>query len=117
MPHENAAEYKQYLDRRFKKFLPVGDDETITVQSIVDNEWRLARIAPLEEGVFTLGHRLFADEFADEENPATRAALIRVKTMQEYRRDLSISLYKNAASAITLKRTSLNSKNFKRIAS
>ena len=89
MPHENAAEYKQYLDRRFKKFLPVGDDETITVQSIVDNEWRLARIAPLEEGVFTLGHRLFADEFADEENPATRAALIRVKTMQEYRRDLS----------------------------
>ena len=89
LPHEDAAEYQQYLDRRFKKFLAVGDDETILVQAIVDNEWRLARIAPLEAGVYTLGTRVFKDEFADEDDPIVRAALIKVKTMQEYRRDLT----------------------------
>jgi hypothetical protein len=89
LPHEDAIEYQQYLDRRFKKFLAVGDDEVILVQSIVDNEWRLARIAPLEAGVYTLGTRVFKDEFPDEEDPITRAALIKVKTMQEYRRDLT----------------------------
>jgi hypothetical protein len=89
LPHEDAAAYQQYLDRRFKKFLAVGDDEVILVQSIVDNEWRLARIAPLEAGVYTLGTRVFKDEFADEEDPIVRAALIKVKTMQEYRRDLT----------------------------
>jgi hypothetical protein len=89
LPHEDAIEYQQYLDRRFKKFLAVGDDEVILVQAIVDNEWRLARIAPLEAGVFTLGTRVFKDEFPDEEDPITRAALIKVKTMQEYRRDLT----------------------------
>jgi hypothetical protein len=89
LPHEDAAEYQQYLDRRFKKFLAVGDDEVILVQSLVDNEWRLARIASLEAGVYTLGTRVFKDEFADEDDPIVRAALIKVKTMQEYRRDLT----------------------------
>jgi len=89
LPYEDAAAYQQYLDRRFKKFLAVGDDETILVQAIVDNEWRLARIASLEAGVYTLGTRVFKDEFADEDDPIVRAALIKVKTMQEYRRDLT----------------------------
>jgi len=89
LPHEDAAVYQQYLDRRFNKFLAVGDDEIILVQAIVDNEWRLARIAPLEAGVYTLGTRVFKEEFADEDDPIVRAALIKVKTMQEYRRDLT----------------------------
>jgi hypothetical protein len=46
-------------------------------------------LAAMAAGVYTLGTRVFRDEFPDEEDPIVRAALIKVKTMQEYRRDLT----------------------------
>ncbi len=89
MPHEDAAVYQDYLNRRLKKFAPATDDEKILAQSIIDNEWRLARIPTLEASIYALGLREFAAEFADEENLEIRASLIRAKTALHYRRDLS----------------------------
>ena len=89
MPHEDAREYQLHLARRFKKYAPIGDDEHMLAQQIIDNEWRLARVAPSEAAVYALGYRNFSADFADEEDATTRAALIRAKIMQEFRRDLS----------------------------
>ncbi len=89
IPHEDATVYKDYLTRRLKKFAPATDDEQILAQSIIDNEWRVARIPTLEASIYALGLREFAAEFADEENLEIRASLIRAKTALHYRRDLS----------------------------
>ena len=89
MPHEDAAAYQAYLERRFKKFAPAGDDEQLLVQAIVDNEFRLARIPALEAAIYAIGLREFAGEFADEQNLEIRASLIRAKTALHYRRDFS----------------------------
>jgi len=89
LPNEDAAEYRKLLDRRFAKYSPVGDDENMLVQAIIDNEWRIARVAPLEASFYAIGLREFAGEFSDEADLTTRASLIRGKTALHYRRDLS----------------------------
>jgi hypothetical protein len=84
-----APFYQKHVESRFAKYAPVGDDENMLVQAIVDNEWRLAQIVPLEAAVYANGLREFADEFADEQNPVTREALLRGHVYLHYRRDLS----------------------------
>ena len=89
LPTDDLAAYEAHLARYFAKFSPVGDDEHTLVQIIADTVFRLLRIAPLEAGIISLGHREFAHEFEDETNPTTRAGLIKAKIMVHYRRDLS----------------------------
>ena len=81
--------YEQHMERRLTKYAPIGDDESMLVQTIIDNEWRLAQIAPLELAIYSIGARLFSAEFADEENPIAREALVRAHTYLHYRRDLA----------------------------
>ena len=89
LPSDDAVAYQSHIDRAFAKHKPFDDDEHTLVQAIADTSWRLLRIAPLEAAVYSLGHREFAAEFEDEQDPTTRAGLIKVKTMIHYRRDLS----------------------------
>jgi hypothetical protein len=89
LPTDDLAAYQAHLNRHFAKYSPATDDEHTLVQSIADTEFRLLRIAPLEAGIFSLGHREFANDFADETNPATRAGLIQAKIAIHYRRDLN----------------------------
>jgi hypothetical protein len=89
LPTDDAAIYRQHLDRNFAKFSPANDDEHILVQTIADTEWRLLRIAPLEAALYALGHRKLAGEFADETNTANREALIMAEVYVVYRRELS----------------------------
>ena len=89
LPTDDAVAYQAHIHRHFAKYSPLTDDENTLVQAVADTSWRLLRIAPLEAGIYSIGHRQFANEFNDEDNPATRAALIRTQTMLHYRRDLS----------------------------
>jgi hypothetical protein len=89
LPSDDLAAYEAHIARHFAKHAPMGDDEHTLVQAIADTAFRLLRIAPLEAGIISLGHREFANEFEDETNPAARAGLIKAKIMIHYRRDLS----------------------------
>jgi hypothetical protein len=86
---DDALAYQQHIDRHFTQFAPATDEEKSLVQCIADTEWRLLRIAPLEAGIYAVGRRKLADLYADEQNPATRDALIQAETFLTYRKDLS----------------------------
>jgi hypothetical protein len=88
LPTEDAALYSTHIERIFKKFSPVGDDEANLVQSIADTEWRLQRIPGLEMGIFALGHIEFAQKFADQDE-FLRKSLIDSQVYITYQRQLS----------------------------
>ena len=88
LPSEDAALYTAHIERIFKNFSPVGDDEANLVQSIADTEWRLQRIPGLEMGIFALGHLEFAERFANHD-ASLRKSLIDAQVYITYQRQLS----------------------------
>jgi hypothetical protein len=88
LPSEDAALYTAHLERFFKRFSPVGDDEANLVQSIADTEWRLLRIPGLELGIFALGHLEFAEKFANHDE-SLRKSLIDAQIYVTYQRQLA----------------------------
>jgi hypothetical protein len=89
LPSDDALIYQQHLDRHFAEFSPATDKEKAFVQIIADTEWRLLRIAPLEAGVYAVGCRKLAGQFAEEKDPTNREALITAEVYLTYRKDLS----------------------------
>jgi len=81
--------YLQHVARFFTKYQPVTEDEKALTQSVADTEWRLVRIPSLESGIYANGRSRLADEFADESDPAVRAARIEAQVFQDCRKDLS----------------------------
>ncbi|MBV9612166.1 MAG: hypothetical protein JO091_06820 [Acidobacteriaceae bacterium] len=77
------------MDRFIATHQPATDHERALVQSIADTEWRLLRIPTLEAGIYALGRIEFAAEFASEQDPAVRAALVEAKTFLTYNRQLN----------------------------
>jgi hypothetical protein len=86
---DDAAVYQQHLDRHFSQYNPATDEEKALVQAIGDTEWRLLRIAPLEAGIYAIGRRQLADQFADEQDQTNREALIHARIFMTYREDLN----------------------------
>jgi len=89
LPSDDAVIYQQHLDRNFAEFAPVTDKEKALVQTIADFEWRLLRITPLEAGIYAVGRRKLADQFADEPNSANREDLITAEIFLTYRKDFA----------------------------
>ena len=89
LPTEDAAAYQAHIDRFFAEYQPASDPERALVQSVADTEWRLLRIPSLEAGIYALGRVEFADQFASEEDPAVRSALIEAKIYLTYGRQLN----------------------------
>ena len=89
LPTEDVHKYYEHLDRHFAEFAPATEKEKALVQTIADTEWRLLRVAPLEAGIFAVGHRRLADQFAEEPDPARRADLITAEIFMTYRKDFS----------------------------
>ncbi len=89
LPADDAAAYQNHLDRIYASHAPATDDEKQLVQLIADTEWRLLRIAPLEAGIYALGHRELADMFQDEKNPVTRQAMITAEVFRTHRKELN----------------------------
>ncbi len=65
LPSEDAEAYETHLLQYLEEFQPVGIRETQLVQNLADTQWRLDRIPSLENGIFALGRRRYADQFAD----------------------------------------------------
>jgi len=89
LPTDDIHAYYEHLDRHFAEFSPATDKEKSLVQTIVDTEWRLLRIAPLESGIYAVGRRKLADLFPEEKDPSNRQALIDAEIFMTFRRDFS----------------------------
>jgi len=76
LPSEDAAAYQAHIDRAFAQLAPATDEERGLAQAIADTDWRLLRIPSLELGIYAIGRRELSDQFADEEDEATRKSLI-----------------------------------------
>jgi hypothetical protein len=89
LPNEDIHAYYDHLDRHFADFSPATDKEKALVKTIADTEWRLLRIGPLEAGIYAVGRRKLADQFADEPDVFNREDLINAEVLLTYRKDFS----------------------------
>ena len=89
LPEDDREIYLKHVARFLTRYQPVTDDEKALTQSVADTEWRLVRIPSLESGLYANGRSRLASEFADESDPAVRAARIEAQVFQDCRKDLS----------------------------
>ena len=89
LPSDDVTAYQAHVDRIFKQFSPDGDEEKRLTHSLADTLWRLERIPSLEAGIYAVGRRELAAEFADEEDETVRKAMIEAQVFLTYRRDLN----------------------------
>jgi hypothetical protein len=89
LPTEDVAAYQAHVERIFKQFNPESDEEKRLTQSLADTLWRLDRIPSLEAGIYAIGRRELAAQFADEEDEAVRKAMVEAQIFLSYRRDLN----------------------------
>ena len=88
LPSDDVAVYQSHVERIFQQFSPVEDEEKRLTQSLADTLWRLERIPSLEAGIYAIGRRELAAQFAEEEDDAVRKAMIEAQIFLSYRRDL-----------------------------
>ncbi|HMJ62801.1 MAG TPA: hypothetical protein VK493_13605 [Bryobacteraceae bacterium] len=86
---DDVAAYQAQVDRIFRQFAPESDEEKRLTQSLADTLWRLERIPSLEAGIYAIGRRELAAQFADAEDEAVRRAMIEAQIFLSYRRDLN----------------------------
>ena len=89
LPTDDVAAYTQHVERFLLDCAPATDAEKALAQSVADTEWRLLRIPALESGIYAVGRRQLAEQFADESDPAVRAAMIEAQVFITFRKDLS----------------------------
>ena len=85
MPSDDAVEYQNYIQAHQDQYKPVGIIECYLLQSIVDCGWRLRRISSLEQAVFSLGRREFAEQFQGQSADPTE---IDLHTSQVHQKEL-----------------------------
>jgi hypothetical protein len=96
LPSDDVAVYQAHVERLFQQFAPESDEEKRLAQSLADTLWRLERIPSLEAGIYAIGRRQLAGEFADEEDETVRKAMIEAQVFLTYRRDLNnLSIQEN----------------------
>jgi hypothetical protein len=89
LPTDDVAAYQAHVERVFKQFAPEADEEKRLSQSLADTLWRLERIPSLEAGIYAIGRRELAAQFADEADETVRRAMIEAQILLTYRRDLN----------------------------
>jgi hypothetical protein len=89
LPADDVAAYQAQVERMFQQFSPEADEEKRLTQSLADTLWRLDRIPSLEAGIYAIGRRELAAQFAEEEDEAVRKAMIEAQIFLSYRRDLN----------------------------
>jgi len=88
LPADDLAVYQSFVESLFAQWSPATDQENRLVQLIADTEWRMHRIAPLEQGIFEVGRLEYPDLFSEETNPTRRAGLINAKLQLIYEKPL-----------------------------
>jgi hypothetical protein len=89
LPTDDVTAYQAHVERIFKQFAPVEDEEKRLTQCLADTLWRLDRIPSLESGIYAIGRRELAAQFADEQDESVRKAMIEAQIFLTYRRDLN----------------------------
>jgi len=88
LPAEDAAAYREHLDRHYAEFAPADDREKTLVQFIADTEWRLLRINPLESSIYAIGQTTCLHLVEGETDPVKHAAALQGHIFLTYRKDL-----------------------------
>jgi hypothetical protein len=88
LPGDDVEAYRLHVERTIAELEPLTGRERGIVHSIADTDWRLLRIPVLEMGIYALGRRQLADQFADETDTAVRNALIEVQVYLNYEKQL-----------------------------
>ena len=84
-----------HLNAFRQEWHPVGQRETVLVQSLADNAWRIERIASLEAAIYAKG-RIFFDNAYLHESAPVRKQLIELDTYQANERELrNLALYES----------------------
>src|SRR6267143_2499430 len=89
LPAEDLDAYQDFTDTYFKDYKPVGTIEKQLVQSLVDTQWRLNRVAALEHNLIGLGFDEHSDSITTE-HPEAHAALVIIEAMREQARPLAV---------------------------
>ncbi len=89
LPSDDVAAYQANIERVFRQFTPESEEERRLAQSLADTLWRLDRIPSLEAGIYAIGRRELASQFADESDEGVRKAMIEAQVLLTYRRDLN----------------------------
>ncbi len=76
LPTEDIAAYESLIASMVANWQPATPEEQRLTQALCDTEWRLLRIPELESGIYALGFRELANEFADIEDAAARRSAI-----------------------------------------
>lgn len=93
MTDEDRAAHDAFCVEILKDLAPEGAVETQLAQRIATDNWRLNRIAAIEDNFFALGLVEHADEI-ETEHPQIHAALIAARTFQTGAKQLQLlSLY------------------------
>jgi hypothetical protein len=88
LPTDDVEAYTQHVERFLLDYQPPTDAEKSLVQTIADTEWRLLRVPSLESGLYAVGRRQLAEQFADEPDSAVRAVMIEAQVFLTFRKDL-----------------------------
>jgi hypothetical protein len=89
LPGDDVAAYQAHTERVFLQYSPDTGEESRLTQSIADTLWRLERIPALEAGIYAIGRRELASQFADEQDETVRKAMNEAQVFLTYRRDLN----------------------------
>ena len=96
LPSDDVAAYQAHVERIFNEYGPVTDEEKRLAHCVADTLWRLERIPVLEAGIYAIGRRELASQFADESDEAVRKTMIEAQVFLTYRRDLNnLSIQEN----------------------
>jgi hypothetical protein len=89
LPEDDLAAHQKHCAQFHAELKPKGLLETEAVQTIADTYWRLDRIRPMENNLFSLGFREQPEELATD--PAIHFALAQAKAL-DGRGDLLVRL-------------------------
>ena len=96
MPADELPAYEAHLTRFFDEFKPETVREKELTQNIADAQWRINRTMTLHMGIFAVGQRELAPQFANEPDPVIRKTLIEAQIFINYQRQLkNLSLEEN----------------------
>jgi hypothetical protein len=88
IPADELPAYEAHLARFFAEFSPETDREKELTQNSADTQWRINRTMALHMGIFALGQRELAPQFANEPDLAIRKSLIDAQIFINYQRHI-----------------------------
>ncbi|MGC2657394.1 MAG: hypothetical protein WA324_05420 [Bryobacteraceae bacterium] len=88
MPADELAAYEAHIARLFAEFSPETYREKELTQNIADTLWRVNRTMAFYTGIFAVGQRELAPQFANEPDAVVRKSLIDAQIFINYQRQL-----------------------------